>query len=388
MTHLLGLLAAPFVTVWRFWTEPVRAEPLAAFRILLGLTILANLLTGFVWRLPAAVGPDGLIPGKTRDAWLERGGRVCLLRGPTALPLLGKWLPSDAFGHGIPTWAQGWVGKDATAAWKEWGERPGSAYLLFAVYLLALVMMTAGLLTRLSTFIAVLMAATFNNYLSEYINGGDFLLRNGLWLLLLSPAGATWSVDAWLWPGKQPGPVMIAPWSVRLMQIQVCFMYLFVGLTKLDDLHFDNPTWLASLDVVNGLTTYSKSTHYASGAWWPRGDWLDGNALYWVMNDVAITRWSYAQAPVPYALCQLLTWGTLAFEIFFIVLVLWKWTRIPLLIAGVMLHLGILVTMEIGWFSQVTLCWYVVFLSGGTVSAAARWLLGMPGEDAEAAEAA
>jgi hypothetical protein len=380
---LLRLLAAPFVNVWRFWTEPVRAEPLAAFRILLGLTIIANLLTGFIWRLPSAVGPDGLIPAKTRDSWLARGGRVCLLRGPTGLPLLGDWLPTDAFGHGISPWAENWVPKDTVYAWKAWGERPSSAYILFAVYLLSLAMMTVGLFTRLSTFVAVLMAATFNNYLSEYINGGDFLLRNGLWLLLLSPAGATWSLDARYWPPKEQGPVMIAPWSVRLMQIQICFMYLFVGLTKLDDIHFDKPTWWASLDVVDGLAKVG-SSHFSSGSWWPRGDWLDGEALYWVMNDVAITRWSYAQMPMPYAVCKVLTWGTLIFEIGFPVFVLWKWTRIPLLLSGVLLHLGILITLEIGWFSQVTLCFYVLFLSGDTVDAAARWLSGTPREEEDA----
>ncbi len=386
MNALLRLLGAPFVTVWRFWTEPVRAEPLAAFRILIGVTAMANLLTGFAWKLPGAVGGDDpLLPARTRDPWLQRTGRVSLLRGPVSLPLLGKWLPADVVGDHAPKWAEGWVPEPWAEAWKEWGERPGSAYLLFGVLILALASMTVGFLTRLSTLVALLLITTFTNTLSEYLNGGDWMARLSLWYLLLAPAGATWSVDAWLWPPEGPGPVMVAPWSLRLMQIQLAFMYLFAGLIKLGDVHFDNGTWWASLDVANGLATLD-ATHYAPGSWWPRGDWIDGSAIYWVMNDLSLTRWSYAQAPVPYFLCQMLTWTTLVFEIGFVVLVLWRWTRVPLLVVGVMLHLGILMTLEIGWFSEVVMCWYVLFLSGDAVTAASRRLFGRPAEaEAEAA---
>ncbi|MGL4555598.1 MAG: HTTM domain-containing protein, partial [Gemmataceae bacterium] len=180
-----------------------------------------------------------------------------------------------------------------------------------------------------------------NNRMAELLNGGDSLFRNGLWFLLLSPAGAAWSVDAWLRGGKG-GPVLIEPWSVRLMQIQLALMYLFTGLTKLADVRPDP----------------------SSGWWWPRGDWLDGVALYWVLNDVALARWSYAQAPVPLAVCKLMTWGTLFFELTFWLLILIRPIRPLVVLAGLGLHLGILVTMEIGWFSQVSMCFYALFLPG------------------------
>jgi hypothetical protein len=154
---------------------------------------------------------------------------------------------------------------------------------------------------------------------------------------------------------------MIEPWSVRLMQIQVCFMYFFVGVAKLADLHWEHG--------------------------WLTGEWIDGTALYWVLNDVQITRWSYAQFPIPLFVCKMMTWTTIIFEIGFPLFVLWRWTRIPLLIFGVMLHLGILMLMEIGWFSQITLCWYVLFLSGDTVTTAVRWALGLPASPPEPAPA-
>jgi hypothetical protein len=219
-----------------------------------------------------------------------------------------------------------------------------------------------GFRTRLMTFVALLLAATFNNRMVELLNGGDALFRLGLYLLLLSPAGATWSIDAWLrsrWQWPRPlhpftQPRFIEPWSVRLMQIQIVFMYLFTGLTKLADIHPD-AQW---------------------GWWWPRGDWLDGNALYWVLNDISLMRWSFAQFPIPLFACKIATWGTLFFEIFFGLLVLSRWTRPATLLVGVVLHLGILLTMEIGWFSQITLCWYLLFVQGGSLAALLSWLRG------------
>jgi hypothetical protein len=37
------------------------------------------------------------------------------------------------------------------------------------------------------------------------------------------------------------------------------------------------------------------------------------------------------------------------------------------LLAGIALHLGILVHTEVGWFSPATVAWYALFLSGDGV---------------------
>jgi hypothetical protein len=46
-----------------------------------------------------------------------------------------------------------------------------------------------------------------------------------------------------------------------------------------------------------------------------------------------------------------------------------------MLISGLLFHLGILATMEIGWFSQVSMCWYVLFVPGEQISACLGWLV-------------
>ena len=323
-----------------FWARPIRAEPLALFRILLGLTIIAAQLTGILLMLDLTCGPDGLRPIEAGDEWLERSGRPLLLRAPVSLPLLGKWLP-DGMAEKYP-WLEDWVPDTAKAAWNEWGEQLSSHYLLYAIYLGALVFLTLGFRPRFMALVAVLLASTFHNRLSELMNGGDSLFRNGLYFLVLAPSGATWSLDNLLRRrravarGEPPsdGPVLIEPWSVRLMQLQLCFVYFFTGLVKLGN------------------------------------DYFNGVAIYWVMNDVALSRWPYGVVPVPMFICRLLTWGTLAFELTFVVLIWVRPLRRWLILAGLGLHLGILVTMEIGWFSQVTMCWYALFVSGETLS---RW---------------
>ncbi len=323
-----------------FWVKPIRAEPLALFRILLGLTILGSQLTGILLSMDLTCGPEGLRPIEVSDKWIEDQGRTLLLRGPVSLPLLGKWLP-EGLAKKYPR-LENWLPAPAQAAWAEWGEQLSSHYLLFGIYLGALVFLTLGFRSRFMALVAALLAATFHHRLPELMNGGDALFRNGLYYLILAPSGATWSLDHLLRRRRAVArgepisdePVLIEPWSVRLMQLQLCFVYLFTGVVKLGE------------------------------------DYFNGVAIYWVLNDTAVSRWPYGMVPIPLFVCRLMTWGTLAFELTFIVLIWIKPLRRWLILAGLGLHLGILVTMEIGWFSQVTMCWYALFVSGETL---ARW---------------
>jgi hypothetical protein len=87
-----------------------------------------------------------------------------------------------------------------------------------------------------------------------------------------------------------------------------------------------------------------------------------------VLNDVAITRWPYALVPVPLIVCRLMSWATLVFELGFSFFVCIRPVRKYLLIAGLLFHLGILAVMEIGWFCQAAMCWYVLFVPGESVA--------------------
>ena len=322
-----------------FWTRPIRAEPLALFRILIGIAILSSLLTSLAPRLGRDFGADGLYPGRAGDAWLQRSGRFCLLRGPVNLPLLEDYLPPES-----------------VQAWREWCDAPDHAAWLFAVLAGAVVCMTVGLCTRTATVVAWALFVSFNQRLAYLMNGGDSMMRCALFYLLFAPSGAAWSLDQLLRRRRgraAPAPATIAPWPVRLMQIQLALMYFFTGLSKIG--------W----DQSGG------------------GDWVNGQAVYWVLNDLSVARWPYHWLPVPMIVYRLLSWGTLVFEIGFPFCVMVARRRhvcgvtIPALrpwalLAGLAFHLGILVHTEVGWFSPATLCWYALFLSGERVQSCVR----------------
>jgi hypothetical protein len=309
---------------WRFlvafWSAPIRAEPVALFRILLGATALTSALLSLGPYLPRYLGPDGLCPADNLDPWLERTSRATLLRGPVAIP-----------------WRSALISDESAQAWAAWCERhPGR---LFGAWVVALLCLTLGYWTRLASVASWALTVSFDNRLPWLTNGGDALLQCGLFYLMFARSGAVWSLDSlwrrWRAAGGQPrdaAPVLVPPWPIRLLQIQLCFVYLFTGLIKLGQ------------------------------------DWFNGEAVYWVLNDVALVRWPYHSVPVPLWLCRLLSWGTLGFELGFTAVVLIRPLRPFLLLGGVMFHLGILLFTEVGYFSQVSLCWYVLFLDGESLA--------------------
>jgi hypothetical protein len=332
---------APRRPLWRipvdFWTRPIRAEPLALFRIVLGATVLASALFSVAPYLDLYLGPDGLCPGHALDRWLSRTGRVCLLRGPVSISGLQDRLPAEV-----------------AQAWARWGEQQSTVLVLFVVWLAALLFLTLGLFTRTAAVLAWVLTLTFQHRICWTMNGGDYVSRDALFYLMLAPAGAVWSLDSLLRKrrarrtvdgvGQAPDsngrePVLIPPWSVRLIQIQLCAIYLFSGLAKITE-----------------------------------EAWLNGDMLYWVLNDIELTRWPYHKFPVSMLLCRFLSWGTLVFENGFPFLVLFRRLRPWVLLAGVGFHLGIFLTTEIGWFGQVMVCWYAVFLSAEGLERFRQWL--------------
>ena len=347
--------------LYDFWARPVRAEPLALFRILIGLTVLLSLLTSLGPRLPLDLGPDGLYPGRAADDWQGRtAGASSLLRGPVNLPLLEDYLP--------PEWGQ---------AWRDWCDAPEHASRLFAVLAVAVACLTLGLWTRTAAVVAWALLVAFNHRLFALMNGGDSMMRCALFYLLFARSGAVWSVDSALRRRPASGPVVVPAWPVRLMQIQLGLMYFFTGLSKIG------------------------------------GDWIDGEAVYWVLNDVAVARWPYHALPIPLPVCRLLSWATLTFEIGFPLcvavsrprrLVLEVRGRSPAdgfrlaftlpalrpwaLLAGLAFHLGILIHTEVGWFSPATVAWYALFLSGEGVRnfVLLRWARRKPPRAAPAKE--
>ncbi len=270
---------------WRWWTEPVPAERLAALRIGLAAVLLVDVLTTYLPHAGDFFGRDSL-------------GR------PGLFPWL--WAP----------WRWTWsLLRDV--------EDPTVLRAALVVWAAVAAGLLVGWQTRLCAAAAWVLSTSFAALNPNIDNAGDTVRTIALFYLMLCPCGAAWSLDA----RRRPGPVLVYPWPLRLLFLQMVFIYF-----------------------CNGV-------HKATGRDWPAGD-----SLYYVLGDLTLARWSYAQVPLPYALTRVLTWLVLSWELSFPLLVCWRPLRRVALVFGAAFHLGIGLSMELGGFPWYMLCLYLPLL--------------------------
>jgi hypothetical protein len=209
-----------------------------------------------------------------------------------------------------------------------WHTDPQLLRIAVGAWLVSALLLLVGLWTRPAAFAAWALALSFG-HLNLYIdNAGDTVRGIILFYLMLTPCGAAWSLDAWWKARKQPATIaLVSPWALRMLFLQMTLIYFLNGLYKL-----------------------------LGASWWT------GDTLYFVLGDIALARVSPLQIPQPLWLLRLMTWGVMAWEVLFPLLVLAKWPRRLALFAGVAFHLGIFATMEIGGFVPYMLCLYLPLL--------------------------
>jgi hypothetical protein len=251
------------------------------------------------------------------DPWIWRWVLIAwVVSGALAGLGLWKWahLDSEPDGPAFLRWTQVRWHDDATAL-----------HVAMLVWIAATVLLLVGCCTRLSAVAVWALSVSFANINTYIDNAGDQVRTIVLFYLMLCPCGAVWSVDSWL--ARRRGPVYVYPWPLRLLFVQMVLIYFCNGLYK----------------VVGE-------------------DWTGGTSLYHVLCDLTLTRVSYAQFPVPLIVTQVMTWLVLAWEVGFPLWVALKWTRVPALVFGVLFHLGIMVSMELGGFGPYMLTLYLPLL--------------------------
>ncbi len=280
----------------QFWHQPVRAERLALMRILLALALLTDQLFQLLPHLEEFFGPTGISPRGLHDAYQLRHWRITVL----------------LFNHDEP-----------------WVVQP-----LFALWVCMTACWLIGWQTRLMNGFVWFLTLLFVNRNPNLLNGGDDTMQVALFLLLLSPSGRALSLDSWLRRRRKKtlGPEYTPAWPVRLIQIQLCLIYLTTGLVKI------------------------KGTGLFQGTWW------EGTSVHYVLNYVTMSRWSFTQLPQPFWMTATLSYVSVWWEVLFPVLVLFRPTRTPALVFGLLFHLGIWFTIEVGWFSFYTMSYYGVWV--------------------------
>jgi uncharacterized membrane protein YphA (DoxX/SURF4 family) len=285
------------VAAWeRFWFEPEPTSALALVRIAFGL--------------------------------------LCLLWALSVLPDLATLFSSDGVLQEQPA-NQG----DGVWGLLQITSSPAAVLALCIAMIVASIALVLGLWTRLAALVVFLALMSFTRRNAFALNSGDGLVRIIALYLVLSPAGASLSLDRlrrardrfWEFPAR-------APWALRLIQVQLSVVYLSTVWQK-----------------ARGTT------------------WNDGTAVSYSLRLEDLER-----LPVPDVLAESITlsnfatFGTLALELAIGILVWNRRARPWLLLLGVGMHLSIDYALHVGFFSYAIFVCYLAFLPPETVSA---WLI-------------
>ena len=294
---------------WLAWVELVAGQEqgtsLALFRIALGLTTLYSLLS---------IAGAGLVGALWTH--VEYGGmRV----------VHGNWLVQ-------------YLG----------GTSPGVVWGLWSSAVLSALLFTLGVGGPvLGRVICLLLLQSYNALvtINPLASGGyDALMTNAFWLLLFAQPSATLSVWSRLRNGDFCSEQMVSSWPRYLLIVQLLLLYTLTGLQK------------------------------TALIWTPGGGYT---ALYWVTQDLTWMRFDGAFAAWITPLLRVGTALTWHWEQLSLLLLLWfyyrhtserggrlrAWVlkrdwRLAWALVGVGLHIGILIMLNVGPFSWVSLSFY------------------------------
>jgi hypothetical protein len=268
-----------------FWFGEADIAPVALFRILFGAQLF-NWFWQLFPNLTAFFTDEGILPRRAQA--LSDGDRLSLLN------VSGEW-------------------SFVAVIW-----------LVSCVVALAL---TLGWHTRVMSLLAFILVSSFSWRDPLILDGSDLVFRFVPLWLAFTPAGERWSIDA----RRRDVPVLRG-WAlpVRVLELQIAWIYLATGLEKLGGI-----------------------------------DWINGTAAYYALQlEHTFARpWARAFAVDP-ILSHLISWYTLVVELSFVPLAMVpsERTRLVAALGAAAMQLGILILMNVGNFPLVMLAAGVLFV--------------------------
>lgn len=295
--------------MWRRWVEfTSRTESgtsIALFRVLIGLCVVLNM---------AMVLGDGLVPMIWAD--VAHGG-IAKVRPGLLVRALGGATPEVM---GALAWANVALG----------------------------VALAVGLGGRITAFVTLqVFSATVD---INGLAGGSYdeLLQNGLWLCVLGPTTATLSLDSRIRTGSWRSGARVGVWARYLIVLQLVLMYGSTGLQKM------------------------------SSYWTPGGDF---SALYYILQQPSWHRVDMRWLADVFVVTQIGTATSWLWEVcapLWLLAFYWSETagrpgvwrarfnrwRVREIYAaiGVVFHAALLVLMDVGPFSPVSLAFYAALV--------------------------
>ena len=179
-----------------FFFAPQSPIPIALFRIMYGLLVIATLtLLRPDWL--AWYGPHAWVSLSTMHA-LEPGTRLNLF---AVIPQTDAWINA-----------------------------------LFWIFLGSAILLTIGFLTRLNSLLVFLCLASIHQRNVYILHAGDTFLRVAGFFLIFAPAGAALSIDRLIRirRGKEDASIQPrSPWAQRMIQFELALMYFATFCVKL-----------------------------------------------------------------------------------------------------------------------------------------------------------
>lgn len=225
------------------------------------------------------------------------------------------------------------------------GRTPAAIGALVPAGIVAALLVTLGLGGRLVLLVAGQIYQALLAAGPLVVGGYDYLIGDALWFLFLAGAGRSLSLDARIRRGVWAPAVDIAAWPRYLAIFQILVVYTTTGLHKL------------------GVP------------WTPIGGF---SALYWVFQEPTWRRFDMSFTAWVYPLTQIATAVTWIWEITAILLLAFYYVRatpgrdgrirawmqrrdlrVAFVAIGVPVHLGILIALNVGPFSLISLAYYL-----------------------------
>lgn len=247
-----------------------------------------------------------------RPAEVDRLAAIRILAGLLGTHNFGIWLWASSEFFGADAWYGAAAARrltSAVGAWSPlWNLPLPAVRAVLTAGLVASIALAAGIGARASAAAVWLIGLSVAHRAAPALFGFDQIWMMLLLYLSFAPSDATWSLAAFLRHGhwRAARRSVSANVALRLIQIHLCVVYLFAGLSKL-----------------------------RGDAWW-NGTAFWGaiaNAEYQTVDLTWLADW-----PVVVNLC---THGIVAFELAYCVLVWRPGWRSVLLAAALALHLGI-----------------------------------------------
>ncbi len=207
-------------------------------------------------------------------------------------------------------------------------------YSMLILYGLSLVGVIFGIFTRTSLVMSCVLLMSFHHRNIWLLSGSELIMRLVSLYLVFAPCGNSLSIDSLL--GKRFADFRkepkAAPWAMRLIQIQISVIYVWTVWNKL------------------------------------KGDlWFDGTAVYYATRLENFYNYPAGFLLDSKIVLMLMTWGTLITELALGTLIWFKEFRKPLIIIGIIFHIGIDYTMSIPFFEYVMIALLLLYLTPAEV---------------------